>query len=216
MVVHWLNHKGRGWLKSLIINAIGTVTTAVVAIVIASTKFIHGAWMVIVAIPIIMFVTKKIHLHYQSVSRQLSTENAVPEEEYVHHSVIVPISGLQRAVLNAIKYAKAISDDVSAVYVCLDPAATARLKSLWEKFGMGVPLIILDSPYRSIVEPLIDYIDDVRNSYQKGVITVVLPEFVPQKWWHHLLHNQTAIFIKGIILFKQGVVSTSVPLHLRD
>ncbi|MBF0567508.1 MAG: APC family permease [Nitrospirae bacterium] len=216
MVVHWLKYKGKGWVKSLIINATGALTTGVVSVVIAGTKFIHGAWMVIIAIPIIMLITKKISRHYQSVSRQLSIDNAEPEVEYAHHSVIIPISGLQMAVLNAIKYGKAISDDVSAVYVCLDPAATMKLKAQWTKFGMGVPLVILDSPFRSIIEPLMDYIDDVRNSYQKGVITVVLPEFVPLKWWHHLLHNQTAIFIKGIILFKQGVVSTSVPLHLRD
>ncbi|MBF0458363.1 MAG: APC family permease [Nitrospirae bacterium] len=216
MVMHWRKNKGKGWVKHLIINATGAATTAVVSVVIAGTKFIHGAWMVIIAIPIIMLITKKISRHYKSVSRQLSIDNAEPEVEYVHHSVIIPISGLQMAVLNAIKYAKAISDDVSAVYVCLDPAVTMKLKIQWEKYGMGVPLVILESPFRSIVEPLMDYIDDVRNSYQKGVITVVLPEFVPMKWWHHLLHNQTAIFIKGIILFKQGVVSTSVPLHLRD
>lgn len=216
MVVHWLKHKGSGWHMRLIINALGTTTTAVVAVVIASTKFMHGAWMVIMAIPVIMIITKKIHLHYQSVSRQLSIENAPTGEEFIHHSVIVPISGLQRAVLNAVKYAKAISGDVTAVYVCIDPAVTMKLKVSWEKYGMGIPLVILDSPYRSIIEPLIDYIDEVRKSYQKGVITVVLPEFVPRKWWHHILHNQLAMLIKGIILFKQGVVSTSVPLHLRD
>ncbi|MCG6553455.1 MAG: APC family permease [Candidatus Magnetominusculus sp. LBB02] len=216
MVAHWFKYKSKGWVKHMIINATGALTTAVVSVVIAATKFIHGAWMVIIAIPIIMVITKKISQHYQSVSRQLSIENAEPEVEYAHHSVIIPISGLQVAVLNAIKYAKAISNDVSAVYVCLDPAATLRLQSSWQKFGMGVPLVILESPFRSIIEPLMDYIDDVRSCYQKGVITVVLPEFVPRKWWHHLLHNQTAIFIKGIILFKQGVVSTSVPLHLKD
>ncbi|QWR78760.1 APC family permease [Candidatus Magnetomonas plexicatena] len=215
MVVHWLKFKGKGWVKHIIINALGTITTATVSLVISTTKFIHGAWMVIIAIPIIMYATKKINLHYQSVSKQLSIKNAEPTEEYIHHSVVVPISGIQSAVLNAIKYAKAISGDVTAVYVCLDPVVTANVKKSWESYGMGIPLVILESPYRSIIEPLMSYIDDIRDSYKKGIITVVLPEFVPQKWWHHLLHNQTAIFIKGIILFKEGVVSTSVPLHLK-
>jgi hypothetical protein len=117
-------------------------------------------------------------------------------------------------VINAVKYAKALSDDVVAAYVCIDPVVTAKIQAKWDKHCMGMPLHILESPYRSITEPLIDYIDEVQKRFPDGVITVVLPEFVPSKWWHHLLHNQTALFIKGILLFKKGVVSTSVPFHL--
>ena len=105
---------------------------------------------------------------------------------------------------------------MSAVYVCLDPIETARIKQKWDRHCMGVKLIILESPYRSITQPLIEYIDEVQNVYKDSVITVVLPEFVPSRWWHHLLHNQTALFIKGLLLFKKGVVSTSVPFHLRQ
>jgi amino acid transporter len=215
MVKHWIKFKGKGWIKSVIINGMGAVTTAVVLIIIASTKFMHGAWIVIIAIPGLVFLTYKIHQHYLSVAEQLSLEGAEAGKEYSHHSVIIPVSGLQKAVLNAIKYGKALSDDVAAVYVSLDPAETERVQAKWKNYGMGIPLIIMHSPYRSVVEPLMDYIDGVRDRYEDGVITVVLPEFVPQKWWHHLLHNQTALFIKGTILFKKGVVSTSVPLHLK-
>jgi hypothetical protein len=136
-------------------------------------------------------------------------------KKYEHHSVIVPISGMQQAVIGAIKYARALSDDVAAFYVCIDPVETEKVKTEWNNSCMGAPLIILESPYRSVIEPLVDYIDEVRNIYKDGIITVVLPEFVPSKWWHHILHNQTALFIKGVLLFKKGVVSTSVPFHLR-
>jgi len=214
-VKHWFAYKGKGWIKSAVVNGIGALTTAVVLVIIASTKFIHGAWIVIIAIPGLVYLTMKIHAHYLSVADQLSTACLTKEDVFTHHSVIIPISGIQRAVLNAIKYAKALSDDVSAVYVCLDPVETGKIKAKWDKQCMGVQLIILESPYRSVIEPLLDYIEEVRNEYPEGIITVVLPEFVPKKWWHHLLHNQTALLIKGVILFKKGVVSTSVPMHLK-
>jgi amino acid transporter len=215
MVKHWFVYKGKGWIKSAVINGIGALTTAVVLVIIASTKFIHGAWIVIITIPGLVYLTMKIHAHYLSVADQLSTECLIEEDAFKHHTVIIPISGIQRAVLNAIKYAKVLSQDVSAVYVCLDPIETAKIQAKWDKQCMGVQLIVLESPYRSVIEPLLDYIEEIRNEYPDGIITVVLPEFVPKKWWHHLLHNQTALLIKGIILFKKGVVSTSVPMHLK-
>ena len=216
MVRHWFKQKGKGWRKSLVINGIGGITTGVVLVIIAVEKFTHGAWIVLIAIPLLVLVTRKVHQHYVSVGEQLSIETCVTaEKEYKHHSVIVPISGLQQAVVSAIKYAKALSDDVTAVYVYIDPVETARLRERWDQHCMGVRLEILHSPYRSIREPLMDYIDSIREQHKDGIITVVLPEFVPSKWWHHLLHNQTALFIKGILLFKKGVVSTSVPFHLR-
>ncbi|MCL4490553.1 MAG: APC family permease [Nitrospirae bacterium] len=216
MVRHWLTYKGKGWLKGMMINGIGTITTAIVLVVIATEKFSHGAWMVLIAIPVLVWLTRKVHQHYIAIAEQLSVTACEPAaKEYMHHSVVIPVSGIQQAVINAIKYAKALSNDVVAVYVCLDPVETEKIKTKWDRLCMGVPLIILDSPYRSVIEPLIDYIDEVRNKYPEGVITVILPEFVPSRWWHHLLHNQTALFIKGILLFKRGVVSTSVPFHLR-
>lgn len=215
MVKHWLKDKRKGWLRSAVINGIGGFVTGVVLIIIAVEKFSHGAWIILIAIPGLVYLTMKIHAHYMSVAEQLSTECLIKEDTFKHHTVIIPISGIQRAVLNAIKYAKALSQDVSAVYVCLDPVETEKIKAKWDKQCMGTQLVILESPYRSVIEPLLDYIDEVRNKYQDSIITVVLPEFVPKKWWHHLLHNQTALLIKGILLFKKGVVSTSVPIHLK-
>ncbi|MDO8735578.1 MAG: APC family permease [Thermoleophilia bacterium] len=216
MVRHWLRLKGKGWQKGIVINGTGAITTFVVLIVIASAKFLHGAWIVIIAIPVIVYLTKKVKRHYDSVADQLSLTGRKVQVEYTHHSVIVPVSGAHQAVVNAIRYAKALSEDAVAVYVCFDPMETTRVKQKWNTHGMGVPLIVLESEYRSVIEPLMDYIDGVRETHRGGVITVVLPEFVPTRWWQHLLHNQTAWMIKGILLFKRGVVSTSVPLHLDD
>jgi len=215
MVKHWFVHKGKGWVKSAVVNGIGALTTAVVLVIIASTKFVHGAWIVIIAIPGLVYLAIRIHAHYLSVAEQLSAACLTTEAAFTHHTVIIPVSGTHRAVLNAIKYAKAISQDVSAVYVSLDPIKTEKDMAKWDVNCMGVQLTILESPYRSVIEPLLDYIEKVRDEYPDGIITVVLPEFVPKKWWHHLLHNQTALLIKGILLFKKGVVSTSVPLHLK-
>jgi len=216
MVVHWVREKGAGWIKGIIINGLGTITTAIVLLVIAVEKFEHGAWIVLIAIPALVYLTRKIHEHYVAMAEQLSlTSCLTAETAYSHHSVIVPISGVQQAVIGAIKYGKALSDDVTAVYVYIDPAETLKTKEKWDTLCMGVKLEILHSPYRSVTEPIMDYIESVREKYKDGVITVVLPEFVPTKWWHHLLHNQTALFLKGILLFKKGVVSTSVPFHLR-
>lgn len=216
MVMHWRRGKGTGWIKGIIINGLGTITTAVVLLVIAVEKFEHGAWIVLIAIPALVYLTQKIHEHYVAMAEQLSLEACITEEkEYQHHSVIIPISGIQQAVIGAIKYGKVLSDDVTAVYVYIDPVETRKIKEKWDARCMGVKLEILHSPYRSVTEPIMDYIDSICEKYKDGVITVILPEFVPTKWWHHLLHNQTALFLKGILLFKKGVVSTSVPFHLR-
>ncbi|TAL23790.1 MAG: amino acid permease [Nitrospirae bacterium] len=216
MVRHWFKDKGKGWLKSAIINGIGGITTGVVLVVIAVEKFTHGAWIILIAIPALVILTQKVHRHYLLVSEQLSLKKCITgEKEYGHHSVIIPISGMQQAVINAIKYGKAISDDVVALYVSIDTVERQELMAKWDQHCMGVKLEIMHSPYRSVTEPLMDYIDTVREKYKDGIITVVLPEFVPSRWWHHLLHNQSALFIKGLLLFKKGVVSTSVPFHLQ-
>jgi len=216
MVRHWWRLRGDRWARSMIINALGALTTAVVLIVITVTKFKSGAWIVLLAIPSVVYVSKKIHEHYLSTGDQLAVNGAVLEPDFTHHSVIIPVSGMQKAVLGAIQYAKVLSNDVTAIYVASDPQKTAFIKKEWEKYGRGVKLYVLESPYRSILDPIIKYIDDTREKHPDGVVTVILPEFVPSKWWHYLLHNQTALLLKGYLLFKKGVVSTSVPLKLKE
>ncbi|MBI3581350.1 MAG: APC family permease [Nitrospinae bacterium] len=215
MVVHWFKNREGWWMPSMLMNGFGAVATALVLLDVSYAKFAHGAWMVLAALPVIIYFMYKIRSHYLSINEQLVPTGPTTETEYAHHSVIIPVSGVNMAVINTIKYAKAISDDVHAIYVCLDVSKATITKELWDKYGMNVPLLVLDSPYRSIVEPVVDYIDGVRHVYTNGVITVILPEFVPSRWWEHILHNQTAWLLKGVLLFKKGVVTTSVPFQLR-
>jgi hypothetical protein len=128
--------------------------------------------------------------------------------------VLVPMSGVHRAVVQALEYAKTLSPDVKAVYVNIDPAVTDQMCAQWRKWGNGVPLVVLESPYRSLMEPLLEYIDQVDASQPDDFVTIVLPEFVPARWWHHIFHNQRALLIKGALLFRPNVVVTSVPFHL--
>ena len=127
---------------------------------------------------------------------------------------MVPIGGIQRAVVKALRYARTLSPDVRAVYVEIDPASTETLRGQWGEWGQGVELVVLESPYRSLMEPLLEYIEDVQHGDPNGYVTVILPEFVPRRLWQHLLHNQHALLIKGALLFKPNVVVTSVPFHL--
>lgn len=203
------------WKKSIVINAVGAVATFVVLVVFVATKFIHGAWIVVVVIPLLVLMFRAIHGHYLGVAKQLSTEG-LEEVRPIRHTVIVPISGIHRGVIGALQYAKAIAPDhVQAVYVDFDEEATARLREKWERWGTGVGLVVLPSPYRELTRPLLRYIARVERKHDNDMITVVLPEFIPARWWQHLLHNQSSLLLKGALLFKEGVIVTSVPYHLK-
>ncbi len=202
------------WRKSLVINGIGATATCVVLMVFIATKFIHGAWIVVGLVPLLVLMFLRIHKHYFDVAQQLSTEG-LEQLRPIHHEVIVPISGLHRGVIAALEYAKSIAPHhVTAVYVNLDDESTQKLREKWQQWGSGVNLVVVASPYRSLLRPLLNYIDRVKRSSHGEVITIVLPEFVPARWWQNLLHNQNTLFIKGALLFKRGVVVTNVPYHL--
>lgn len=202
------------WKKSLVINAIGATATGIVLFVFIATKFIHGAWVVVFLIPLLVLLFLRIHRHYIEVAQQLSTEG-LGQLRPIHHEVIVPISGIHRGVVEALEYAKSIAPHhVTAVYVNLDDEAAQKLRQKWQQWGSGVNLVVVASPYRSLARPLLNYVDRVRRTRPGVVITIVLPEFVPAKWWQNLLHNQNTLFLKGALLFKKGLVVTNVPYHL--
>jgi amino acid transporter len=202
------------WKKALVINGVGAVATFVVLMVFIVTKFMHGAWIVVVLIPLLVLLFLRIHRHYLEVAQQLSTEGLTGLRP-IHHEVIVPISGIHRGVIAALEYAKSIAPHhVTAVYVNLDDEATQKLREKWEQWGSGVNLVVVASPYRSLIRPLLNYVDRVKRSSHGEVVTIVLPEFVPARWWQNLLHNQNTLFLKGALLFKKGVVVTNVPYHL--
>lgn len=202
------------WKKSLAINAVGALATFIVLCVFIATKFIHGAWIVVVVIPLLVLLFKSIHNHYVMVAKQLSTEG-LEQLQPIKHTVIVPISGIHRGVVSALQYARSIaSDRVQAVYVDFEEEATASLKDKWERWGAGVQLVVLPSPYRELTRPLLRHIGRLARENSDTIITVVLPEFIPAKWWQHILHNQSSLLLKGSLLFKKGVIVTSVPYHL--
>jgi amino acid transporter len=214
MVVHWWRLRGPGWRSSATVNGLGALVTGIVLLVVATTKAREGAWIILLLIPVNVAFFRITRRHYDGVASQLSLRGWSPRG-LRHNTVLVPISGIQRAVVEAIDYAKSLSPDVRAVYVNIDQAATDQLKSQWPQWGESVPLVVLDSPYRSLMEPLLEYIEHVYEERPDDYVTIVLPEFVPARWWHHLFHNQRALLIKGALLFKPNTVVTSVPFHLR-
>jgi hypothetical protein len=213
MVRHWLRLRTPGWRQSALINGIGATVTAVVLLVVAVTKANEGAWIILLLIPVLVVFFRMTHGHYSAVASQLKLTEAEPEPRR-HNTVLVPVSGVQRAVVRALDYAQTLAADVRALYVDVDPTATEQLRRDWEKWGRGVPLVVLSSPYRSLLEPLLEYIEQIDVARSDDYVTVVLPEFVPARWWHHLFHNQRALLIKGALLFKPNIVVTSVPFHL--
>ncbi len=215
MVQRWRRMKTPGWQRNAAINLMGATVTGVVLVVIASTKFLEGAWAVLLLIPIMVVILRAIHWHYTEVAKQLSLADAPPPKAVRRHTAVVLISGVHRGVIPALQYGLSLApDNVTAVYVDMDAETTAKLQEKWKQWGSGVPLVVLSSPYRSLVRPLMKYIDDLDKHYEDDVLTVILPEFIPSKWWQHLLHNQTALLIKATLLFSKGRVVTSVPYHL--
>jgi amino acid transporter len=215
MVRRWLRLREEGWAWRIWFSLVGAVVTGIVLVTLAFTKFTEGAWIVVLLIPSLVVVFLIVHRHYDTVAAQLSLEGMVPPPP-LEGTILVLVGDLHRGVVRALQYAQSLSPNAKAVYVETDPERTRRLEERWTKWGMGTPLIVLNSPYRSLLGPLMDYIDQLqRQRGQHHVVTIVLPEFIPAKWWQQLLHNQTALLIKGQLLFHKNVVVTDVPYHLR-
>jgi amino acid transporter len=213
MVIHWRKTKEPGWKTSAVINGFGAIVTGIVLIIVAVTKTLEGAWIVLLLIPLIVAVFRSTRQHYKHVASQLTLRGYEPDQR-AHNTVVMPIGGMQRAVVEALRYAETLSDDVRAVYVDIDPKATEQIRRDWDRWGGRVTLVVLPSPYRSVMEPLLAYITQVETDRPNDYVTVILPEFVPARWWQHLLHNQSALLIKGALLFRPNTVVTSVPFHL--
>ncbi len=214
MVRRWLRLKEEGWWWRWWFNALGAIVTGLVMITIAATKFTHGAWIVVLLIPTLVGVFVLVHRHYEEVAVQLSLDGLGPPAPMTN-TVLVLVGDIHRGVVKAIQYAQTLSPNAKAVYVETDPERTRRLEEKWGKYGMGAPLIVLTSPYRSLLGPLTEYIDHLQEQGENHVVTIVLPEFIPARWWQLGLHNQTAFLIKGAMLFRRNVIVTDVPYHLR-
>ncbi|MBI3484930.1 MAG: hypothetical protein HY012_07250 [Acidobacteria bacterium] len=190
------------------------MTAFVVRGVVGVTKFTGGAWAVMLAIPGLVWVFRKTREHYFKLSMQVSLSD-FDRPRVARHTVVVPVSPApNRVVLFAVEYAKSISKDVLAVTVNVDAHNHEEVRATWKKHIEDVDLIVLDSPYRSVVRPLLLFIDEVEDLRSDDKLTVLLPEVVPARWWHNLFHNQTSLMLKGALLFRKNIVVTSVPYHL--
>ncbi|HEX6627905.1 MAG TPA: APC family permease [Gemmatimonadaceae bacterium] len=213
MVMHWLRSRAPGWRWKAWLNGIGAVATGIVSIIQVVTKFVEGAWIVVLIIPLIILLLSRIHRHYVQFAAEVEFKGQSPILP-LHHSVVVPVNSITKATSAALVYATTISDEVVAVYVEVDKRATAKIRADWEDWDIGVPLVVIPSPYRSVLKPLVEYVETLRLVMPGELVTVVVPEIVPKKWWEHLLHNKTALYIRTAFLFKPNVVVTSVPFLL--
>ena len=181
----------------------------------ASTKFTSGAWVVLIVIPLLVAFFYAIHRHYRSLSAALSLEHFGPPVRVDRHRVILALSGVHRGTVAGLHYARSLSDDVTAVYVAHEPELAAAVQQKWGQWGAGVRLVIVNSQYRLLIEPLVSYIRELASKSQPNeVITVVVPQFVPIRRWHNILHAQTALMLRMALLFQPGVVITSIPYQV--
>ena len=220
MVRHWwrLRTQQRGWLHRIMINGLGAVTTSLVAVVIASMKFLEGAWIVVLLIPLLVLLFLGIRRHYLFVERERTSTLPV-HLSAIQHRFVVPIAHLDGATIQSLAYARSLSSRVTAVHVALDDEEAERVRSDWERWEQTLKkdeatnLLIIESPYRTLIRPLLAYVDTLRENHPEAIISVVLPEFVVAHWWEYLLHNQTALRLKAALLFRSGIVVIDVPVH---
>lgn len=216
LVLKWCREKSKGWQQKAIINGIGAVVTFFVVIIFSITKFEEGAWIVVVITPILLWVITKISKHYDNVGKQLKFDLAEPIPR-IETIIIIPVAGIHKVVLSTISYAKSLSPEVVAFYVAFSPEEAKKMEERWEQWNPGVRLVVVVSRYRTLIKPLIEFIRRVEHRYgSQKKITVLLPEFITHKWWHRLLHNQSAFRIRAILLARKDVVVSTVPFHLND
>jgi hypothetical protein len=205
----------------MIINGMGAVTTLLVALVISSTKFLAGAWIVVLLIPLLVLMFMGISRHYHRVERERSSDIPIHPSD-IHHRFVVPIEGLDRAAIQSLAYARSLSPQVIAVHVAIDAEEANRLRAAWDAWQQQLKedeethLLVIESPYRALTRPLLAYIDTIHERHPEDTLTVILPEFVVAHWWEYFLHNQTAFRLKAALLFRPGIVVTDIPQHLRD
>jgi len=205
----------RRWMVKMLVNGFGAFCTAIVMMVFAATKFRDGAWVVLILTPLIVVMFQGIHRHYKSLAKQLSLESYEPAVRLRRNTVVMPVASVHRGTLQALEFARQISDDVTAVHISLDAADAQKVRDKWERWGDGVRLVILESPYRMLMEPLLNYIEDLNQKRKPGeIITIVVPQFVTDKPWNNLLHAQTAFFLRMALLLKKGIVIIEVPYQV--
>jgi hypothetical protein len=205
MVVHWVRERGQGWGWKAFVNGLGTVATATAFLIVGISKFAAGAWIVLLLIPLLAAAFGAVKRHYAEVSRELSLSGLPPSlKPMPSPRVVVPVSGVHRGVVESVRFARSITDRVTAVYVEITPGAAERVRAEWEKWGQGVPLVVVPSPYRSIIGPLLEFLDKTDREHNDGQLaTIIMPQFVPARWWQNVLHNQTAWLLRLALLYRR-------------
>ena len=199
------------------VNGFGATLSGIVLVVLATTKFVHGAWIVIVLIPLLVLTLLKIHKHYLDIANKLRVDDDHICEHPEHIKVIIPVATFTRVVVNTIEYATSISIDVTGVHIALDEEKSEKLKARWDSHYPNIPLVMTPSPYRSFLAPLLDYLDEVEKSTKSHeLIMILIPEFITDKWWQYFLHNQTGWILKSVLFFNKSFVIASVPYHLNE
>lgn len=201
-----------GWHHKMFINGFGAVVTAIVAMIFAITKFKDGAYVVVILIPLLVLGFSAIHKHYATIARDLSLDQFIPNKRIAHQRVVMPIGGVHKGTLAALRYAKTLSDDITVVHVSIDPEETRKLQEKWERWGDGYRLVVLDSPYRLFIEPLLEYIEHLDNNRQPNeMISIVVPQFLPRKPVTNWLHTHTAETLRKVLLSRKDIVIMEVP-----
>jgi amino acid transporter len=214
MVRSWLTRKGKHWREKLLVNGVGALTTGIATVIIATTKFTDGAWIVFLMVPFLILMFRTIRSHYKAAAEQVSLSRDVRPPRPQRNLVIIPIGGVNRSVVRAVDYARSRGGEIKALLVDVSKEETALTEIQWAQWGCGVPLIVIPSPYRSILRSITDFIEEQRQKDQDCWITVVIPEILPAHWWQNILHNQRAFALKAALLFKDRVIITDVPFHL--
>ena len=215
MVRRWITKKGPHWRKNLIVNGAGAITTGIATVILATTKFTQGAWIVFLLIFILVLMFRSIHSHYKAVTEQISLTRDHRPPLPRRNVVVIPINAVNQAVIRAVDYARSRPGEIHAVMVDVDPQSTARIQIQWAQWGCGVNLRSLPSPYRSVMKSLLDYIEQILEKEPDIWVTVVIPEILPAHWWQSILHNQRALLLKTALLFKDRVILIDVPFHLK-
>jgi hypothetical protein len=216
MVRHHFRVRDEGWKVHAFISGLGATVTFVVLLIVAITKFTTGAWIPLVVIPAIVLLFKAIKRHYDAVAAGLSV-SAEYKPRRMNHTIVVLVGSLHRGTLEALAYAKSLAPNhLIAMTIVSEEDDQERIEKAWADRGLDIPLEIVHSPYRELTRPVLRFIDELDARYENDIVTVVIPEFVVTSWWGHLLHNQSALILKGRLLFRKGTVVISVPYHVED
>ena len=221
MVRHWFKEKSSNWQASAIMNGLGAFATLIVLLVIISTKFLLGAWLVVIAIPLVVVLFAAIHQHYQYVAQRLSIQElaprsyiSVPKPAIITHPAVVVVGELNRGTVEALDYARTIADEIVAVHIDIGSTNREKLQEKWQNLESDIPLEIIDSPYRSVIRPIVDFVGEFQERHPDVFTTIIIPVFVPRNWWDSILHNQTTLFLKNALRVNKSRIVTTVRYYL--